>query len=372
MIITHLELRNFRTYEKLSIKLGKNMNIFIGDNAQGKTNILESIVVLSLTKSFRDGIEENLIKFGREKAFISGKIRNESVIHDLKVTISKKEKELFIDNHSITKFADYISNLAIILFTPDDLEIVKGTPSLRRNLLNMELSQLSAIYLKTYNEYNKLLKTRNEYLKILYLNSIADKSYLDVLTDKLISKAVTIYQMRNEYLNKINNYLKDIYQKITSLSNLKIIYLPNIDLGSYTDEEITNAMKRVFKVNFKKELAQGMTLYGPHRDDFVFFLDEKDLKLYGSEGQKRLAFIAYKLSTIPIFKEKLHTDPVLLLDDIFSEIDKKKQNKLLQYIMKGSQCIITTTSLNGIQKKYLEDAKIFKVQHGVVSVESGE
>ncbi|MEG0978196.1 MAG: DNA replication and repair protein RecF, partial [Bacilli bacterium] len=303
---------------------------------------------------------------------ISCTVKKGKIIHDLKIVFSKVGKEITVDNRCIIKFADYISNLAIILFTPDDLDIIKGTPSLRRNLLNMELSQLSSKYLKTYNEYNKLLKTRNEYLKILYLNNIADKNYLDILTDKLIEKAIIIYQIRKEHLDKINKSIGIIYDKITGISELNVEYITNINLKSYTTDEIKSTLAHKFAQNYYKELTQGMTLFGPHRDDFIFSLQNNDIKIYGSEGQKRLALIAYKLATIPIFKEKLGTEPILLLDDIFSEIDKTKQNKLLKYIENDMQCIITTTSLVEINKKYLNNAKIFKIQNGIVSEERGE
>ena len=168
------------------------MNIFIGNNAQGKTNILESIVILALTKSHRIGISPNIIKFGKKKAKINGVVRKDKIINKLGVEITENNKKLMINLDEIKKVSDYISNLNVIVFTPDDLDIIKGSPSIRRNLLNIELSQISKVYLNTYNEYNKLLKTRNEYLKLLLSNSIADKKYLDVITDKL-SKRIKLW-----------------------------------------------------------------------------------------------------------------------------------------------------------------------------------
>ena len=196
MVIRSLKVTNFRNYDRFNITLGSKMNIFIGNNASGKTNILEAIAILGLTKSFRNGLDSDVIKFGKKKSIIEGRVLNNKQIKDLKIEFLEKDKNIFVNSKKIQKYASYISNLNIILFTPNDLDIIKGSPSIRRNLLNMTLSQISYSYLVTYNEYNKILKTRNEYLKILFTNGIADKTYLDVLSDKLVEKAVLIYRER--------------------------------------------------------------------------------------------------------------------------------------------------------------------------------
>ena len=180
MKISKINLVNFRNYLNTTISFGNSMNIFVGDNAQGKTNILESIIFLALTKSHRIGTSPNVIMFGKNKCKLCGIVKREKIISKLEIEITEEEKKLKVNQNEIRKVADYISYLNIIVFTPDDLEIVKGSPNVRRNLLNIQLSQLSKEYLKNYNEYNKLLKTRNEYLKILFNNSIADTNYLDI------------------------------------------------------------------------------------------------------------------------------------------------------------------------------------------------
>ena len=230
MIIRSLKVTNFRNYDKINITLGSKMNIFIGNNASGKTNILEAIAILGLTKSFRNGLDSDVIKFNRKKALIEGRVLNNKQIKDLKIEFLEREKNIYVNCKKVKKYADYLSNLNIIVFTPNDLDIIKGSPSIRRNLLNMTLSQISYSYLVTYNEYNKLLKTRNEYLKILYTNGIADKTYLDVLTDQLVEKAVLIYQERYKYLSLVNNYISDIYNSITE--DNRVIKIENKD-GEY-------------------------------------------------------------------------------------------------------------------------------------------
>ena len=342
------------------------MNIFVGDNAQGKTNILEAITFLALTKSHRLGVHPNVIMFDKKKAKIKGVVQRDKIISKLEIDILENEKKLFVNQTEIRRVADYISNLNVIVFSPDDLEIIKGSPSVRRNLLNIQLSQISKKYLNIYNEYNKLLRTRNEYLKILFQNSLADSSYLDIITDKLIEKAVYIYKKRNEYINFVNSSINTYYQKINGECGIVIKYEPNIEFNSYDDEEIRKTLKHYYKKNYKKELNYGMTLVGPHRDDFSFYLEDKDLKFFGSQGQQKTAVLAYKLSEILIFEDILKTKPVLLLDDIFSELDLKKRNRLLKLIHGGIQSIITTTDLKNINKKYLEDAYIFQVKNGNV------
>lgn len=364
MKIKKLNLTNFRNYSKANISFNEKMNIIVGDNAQGKTNILESIIILALTKSHRVVNSPNLISIGKNSCKINGVIKKDRLISKLEVTLSDLEKKLKIDNDVIRKVADYISYLNIIVFTPDDLEIIKGSPSIRRNLLNIQLSQISKTYLNTYNEYNKILKNRNEYLKILYNNNIADKKYLDVITDKLIEKAVVIYQMRKDYIDLINNYINDNYKFISGESGLFVKYLDNIGLDNYDSSTIKTIYKEKLSKNYSRELQNGMTMYGPHRDDILFELNKKDLKMYGSQGQQKVAILAFKLSEIPIFKNYSGFYPVLLFDDIFSELDIKKRNRLLKLINDYNiQSIITTTDLKNINKKNLDDAYIFEVKN---------
>ncbi len=367
MKITKLTLSNFRNYSTAHVSFGDSMNIFVGNNAQGKTNILEAIVFLALTKSHRVGTNPNIVMLGKDRCKLSGIVKNNKIPTNLEIEIAEEAKKLKVNHTDIRKVADYISYLNVIVFTPDDLEIVKGSPSVRRNLLNIELSQLSREYLKNYNEYDKLLKTRNEYLKVLFQNHIADRTYLDIITDKLIERAILIYQKRKEYLDFVNLSIHSFYQDISGEEGIKVCYLPNVEFKDYDSETIRKTLKHTFLKNYNKELNYGMTIYGPHRDDFYFECHDEDLKYYGSQGQQRLAVLSFKLSEISIFKELSGTTPVLLLDDIFSELDIKKRNKLLKMICSDSvQSIITTTDLKNIQKKYLENAFVFTVEKGKI------
>ena len=367
MKISKISLVNFRNYSNLNVSLGKNLNIFVGDNAQGKTNILEAVTMLSLTKSHRVGVSPYIIMFGKSKCKLGCVVKKNKIISKLEINISDDSKKLSVNKNEIKKVADYISYLNTIIFTPDDLEIIKGSPNVRRNLLNIQLSQLSKEYLKKYNEYNKLLKTRNEYLKILFNNSIADKDYLDILTDKMIEKAVYIYQKRKEYIDLINLSINSFYSEIANDEGLVVKYVPNVSFDEFDSESLRKRLKHIYKKNYLKELNYGMTVYGPHRDDFYFEYKNYDMRFYGSQGQQKLAVLSFKLSEIPIFKDITGTEPVLLLDDVFSELDIKKRNKLLKFInIDDIQSIITTTDLKNINKKAVENAFVFNVKNGNV------
>lgn len=362
--LTKLKLTNFRNYSNLNIKFSNNMNIFIGNNAQGKTNLLESIVFLSLTKSHRVGQNPNVVMFNKNVCKINGVIKKADIITKLECRIGDK-KELFKNGTIIRKVSDYISNLNVIVFGPDDLDIVKGSPNNRRNLLNIELSQIDKDYLNTYNEFNKILRIRNEYLKMMYSNSLTDKSYLDILTDKFIEKSIYIYQKRNEFINKINESINDNYNLISKGDNIRVIYENNIHFDNYDVDEIRNEMESIIHDNYYKEIKYGMSLYGPHRDDFSFYINDSDIKYYGSQGQQKLAILSFKLSEIDIFEDITLEKPILLLDDIFSEFDIKKRNNLIKYInSKDIQSFITTTDLKNINKRYLDSASIYEVKDG--------
>lgn len=367
MRIEHLKLVNFRNYANLEINFNDNVNIFIGDNGKGKTNILESIYVLSLTKTNRYGLSDNLIKFDEELAKIEGVIKRDDLIKKQTINLTKNSKQIFINNKEMRRIKDYISNFCVISFTPDDLEIVKGSPNIRRNMLNVDISQLHNNYISYLNEYNQIIKIRNEYLKKMNLDGNSDIRYLDVVNSKMIEKGMKIYKYRYDFFCQINKLLPRIFKKLTNLDSLSIKYETSFDLGDFEEDKIIKNYENKLKKNFKLELAQGITLIGPHRDDFFFDLNGLNMKNYGSQGQQRLAVIALKISEIYLFKEEIKEYPVLLLDDIFSEIDTKKRNKIIKFLLKDIQSIITTTDINDIEKDLLEEATIFKVNNNKVT-----
>ena len=370
MIIRKLNLINFRNYKKIAITLDKKINIFIGDNAQGKTNILESVYFLALTKSYRT-TDFNLINKGYEKAKVKAEIKNNNIFKSLTIELTKEKKNVKVNNNEIKKISEYITNLNVILISPEDINILQGTPAERRNFLNIELSQLSKNYIKKYNEFNKILKIRNNYLKMLYKSSNTDQRYLDSVTENLIEREIDIYQERKNFIDFINNRISNIYENITGIKNFKVVYETNVDLEDFSREKIRKNLIQKYQNSLKKEIENGMTIYGPHRDDLHFLIDNDDIKIYGSQGQQKISIIALKLSEIEIFKELTDTYPILLLDDVFSELDIKNRNKLINYINKNLQVIITANDTRGINRKFLEEAKIFKVQDGMVTGKVG-
>ena len=308
-----------------------------------------------------------MIKFQEEVAKVEGTVRDDALIKKQEVLITKFKKQLSINGKEIRKTRDYISNFCVISFTPNDLEIIKGSPSVRRNLLNIDISQLYNNYINYLNEYNSIIKIRNDYLKKLNLNGNSDYRYLDIINEKLIEKADKIYSYRFAFLEKINKYLPNVYKKITGLDGLVIQYDNSLGLEKYDSDIIKKKFGDKFKRNLHHELMQGITLTGPHRDDFLFSLDGMDMKNYASQGQQRMAIIAFKICELFIFKDILDSYPVLLLDDIFSEIDTKKRNKIIKFLKSDIQTIITTTDINDINDDLLKDASIYMINNNKVT-----
>lgn len=364
MYLEELQLRNFRNYDSLKIKLNPHINIFYGNNAQGKTNLLESIYVLGLTKSHLLNLDSNLIKDNQKICKIKGIIKKNKFKERLEINLNEGKKILKIDNTEIKKVTEYInSSLNVIIFYPEDLEIIKGSPNIRRNFINLELSQLSDNYLKILTEYNKLLKIRNDYLKKINKNIKVDETYFQIITNYLVDKAILIYKMRSKFIRKINENCGKIFFELSKLEGFNIKYIPNF-IFDEDESKIKSNLLNIYDKYHKKEVKLGTTLYGPHRDELEFYLNDKNLKSYGSQGQKRLAVLATKLSEIEIFKQFKNNTPILLLDDVFSELDDVKKNNLVRCINDEIQVIITTTELKNVNK--FKSANIFKIKDGEV------
>lgn len=371
MKIKKLKLKNFRNYEELNIELDDNLNIFIGDNAQGKSNILESIVVLALTKSYMNVKDKNLIKNGTLFSNISANVDLGNTIDELFISFSDTEKKIKINNNLVKKYSDYISRVRFILFSPLDINLIKESPSSRRKFFNVEISQLSNRYVKLMQSYNAVLKKRNQFLKKVVDVGKCDNFYLDIINEKFSTLAVEITMERFKFVNSINDKLSDIYKEITGDDGLIFNYNNSVDI---CDDQVSmrNLFLNRLKDNFEKDKFYGMTLIGPHRDDYSLFLRNNDLSIYGSQGQNRVAILSLKLSEIFIFKEITGDYPILLLDDIFSELDITKRNRLVKYILSDVQTIITTTDLNMLDSSLVKKAKIFKISNGKLVIVDGK
>lgn len=341
-MLREIELKNFRNYGEMKLNFNKNIIIFTGNNAQGKTNILESIYVLGITKSHRNFKDENLIKKGED--FFKVKAKTSS--NDLEIIYSKKGKVVKKDNNIVKKLSDYINNLNVIMFCPDDLELIKGSPAIRRTYLNVEITQYDSKYLQYLSKYNECLKQRNNYLKKV---DAVDQDYLNIITDELIGYAVEIYLYRNKYVCLVNDKIADIYKFVMNDEKLFIKYINYLD--GTNKEEIFIELKEKFKRVLDRELIVRQTLVGPHKDDIEFWLNDKNLKLFGSQGQQRASVLSFKLAEVELFFEKNNDYPLLLLDDIFSEFDVEKRKKIIDYLENKAQTFITTTEKDIISDK---------------------
>lgn len=365
MQILNLKLLNFRNYAKLELDFNPSKNIIIGQNGMGKTNIVEAIYVLAFTKSFRGSKEDVVIRNNCDLTRVEGTIQDKYK-NDYKVIIKSTGKKVKINNTNIDKISDYLSNINIVLFTSEDLKLIKDTPNTRRKLINIELSQFSNDYLKILTYYNKVLKQRNSYLKTLYLNSNASLEYLNILTDQLIELGIKVHQYREDFINKISEYIEDNYLKITGKSNLKLVY--NSDFNNKTKEEI----KKSYLKEQQRDIILGKTNLGIHRDDYDFSLNGYSLKDYGSEGEQKNAVISLKMAEINIFKNEKGVVPILILDDLFSELDEEKINNILSFISDDIQTFVTTTELDKVSEQLKKGSSIFKVNEGNVEEENNE
>ncbi len=367
MFLEQLDITNFRNYDRLHLKLSKNINIFYGKNAQGKTNILESIYYLSLGKSYRIKDESQIVKYNKKTFKIEGTLNKDNYKSKYSIKYSNLNKKYYIDNNEYKRLYEYISHINVVTFTPEDLEILKGIPDIRRRYIDNELSQLYNLYYRVSLEYKKILKMRNDLLKEANIGKQIDMNYFNILTEYLIDKAVFIYRARFKYIKKLNEKIESIYKDIIKLNGFHINYKTQLKDEMFTNESIKKELTNLFKNSFKLEKESGSTLYGPHRDDYEFYVENNNLKYYGSQGQQKLAILTIKLAEILIFKSQTDNYPILLLDDLFSEFDREKINNILNYVNNEMQVIITATDIKNVSKKIKDDAKIFCVKNGIVT-----
>lgn len=363
MKIQNLNLKNFRNYNKLDISFNDKLNIIIGNNAQGKTNILEAIYYLSITKPISINNDKSIIMRDKDGTSISTVVVDKDSSNKLTVNVTSNGKKLLINSNEIKKHSDFIGKLKVILFTPDSLGIIKEGPGNRRRFLNIEISQLYVRYINILNEFNVILKQRNEYLKIIREGNY-NKEYMNILNEKFISLSIDIYKYRKKFIDLLNRYIGSIFKDISSYEGLSLRYITNIDLSDMNN--IEKVLMEKIDAGFNREVIYGSTLIGPHRDDFSFILEDNDLLLYGSQGQLKMAVLALKLAEIEVFKDICGENPVILLDDLFSELDINKRNKVINYLNKDMQTIITTTDLSNVDEEYINNSYIFEIENGAV------
>ena len=375
MKIKSLKLLYFRNYLSTNIEVHPSLNVLVGNNANGKTNIIESIFCLALGKSYRTKSDSECIMFGETATAMSCIVNKNNRELDIMLGINTKGKSAKIAGIKKTKLTDFVGELNVVLFSPEDLQIVKGSPALRREFMNREFYQFSRIYHKYYLMYQHLLKQRNSYLKDMRKNPKDEMSlaYLETLTSQLAKVALYITKERVSFVQDIS---KLTYKNMLNISNgqetLKIKYkssvLDALNIAEINDESFTveNLTKVMMKKSFD-DIMRGSTKIGPQHDDLKFYINDLDAKMYASQGQQRSIVLSLKLAEINYLKEKTGTYPVLLLDDVLSELDKNRQLKLLDAINENVQTFITTPSISDIKEDLLKKAKVFKIEDGNIS-----
>ncbi|QVK17896.1 DNA replication/repair protein RecF [Mycoplasmatota bacterium] len=371
MEIKQLTLVNFRNYSSLDISFNNRVNIFIGNNAQGKTTLLESIYLLAISKSHKTYKDKEIIRFNEAYSKVNADLYKNDSLVNLEIIISSQGKKVMINNVEKRKISEYIGVFNVVIFAPEDLDIIKGEPTNRRKFLDVEIGQISSIYIYHLNQYNKVLKQRNEYLKQISHNKQVDYAYLDILTEQLARHGEIITKKRINFIKKLNIYGNHLHKYISNFEeNLTIQYKSNYHLR---EEEVTfDNIFNVYKNNYQKAITKGITQLGIQRDDIRFIVNNIDVSDFGSQGQQRTAALAIKLSLIDFIKEETKYYPIVLLDDVLSELDDTRQTQLLDCIKDKVQTFVTTTNISGIKSDLVDKADIFYIENAQIFKREGE
>lgn len=357
MYIESLELKNFRNYSDLSIKLDKGTNILYGDNAQGKTNVLESVYLCGTTKSHKGSKDKEMIHFEEDESHIRMYVNKDNSSYKIDMHLKKnKPKGIAINGIPIKKAKELFGIVNIVFFSPEDLNIIKNGPSERRRFIDLELCQLNKLYLIELSNYNKILNQRNKLLKDLYFNPGLIKT-LDIWDEQLVSYGNKVIAMRKEFIEELNDIIHDIHQNLTGDKELiELRYESNVEPDDFLGE---------LNKSRDKDCKYKTTSVGPHRDDMAVNVNQVDIRKYGSQGQQRTAALSLKLSEIYLVEKIIKDKPILLLDDVLSELDHNRQNYLLNSIHE-IQTIITCTGLDDFVNNRFKINKLFKVIEGNV------
>ncbi len=355
MIIKSLELANFRNYDSLEINFSNGTNILYGNNAQGKTNILEAIYLSSTTKSHKGSKDRDIINFDQEEAHIRTLLEKDGLENKIDMHLRKnKSKGIAINGQKIKKAAELLGLLNVVFFSPEDLSIIKNGPAERRRFVDMELCQLDSFYLYNLNHYNKIVNQRNKLLKDMYFHPEL-KDTLNIWDSQLVSFGSKIIERRELFIKQLNEIIYEIHRKLSGeKEELSICYEPDTLIEDYG---------RLLSRSQEKDIKLKQTTVGPHRDDFSFIEKNIDIRKFGSQGQQRTAALSLKLSEIELVKKMTKDNPVLLLDDVLSELDSDRQNYLLNNIG-DIQTIITCTGLDEFVNNRFEIDKVFQIENG--------
>lgn len=366
MILEKLSLRNYRNYEKADLIFEKGIHLITGKNAQGKTNLLEAIAYLSTTRSHRTSDDMDLIKEGKEAFVLRSSIKKRDKSIDLRVALNEQGKNLFLYQSPIKRVSDYIGEFNAVLFCPDDMTLFQASPRVRRRFIDIELSKLSKSYTRVLNEAGKLLKERNAYLK----REKIDEAYLEVLTSQLIDKQVIIMRQRHRFLNDLLQNCESFYEELSQDdTKLSFSYQSCV---TYSDEEevLKQRLFERYQKNKERDCFLKQTTSGTHKEDFMFLINGKELSSYASQGQKRSVLLSMKIGIVYMIHTLIQEYPVLLLDDVFSELDEHRKQKLLTSLPSDVQIFISTTDIKEIPIVKNRTYNVWKVLNGTVSTVS--
>ena len=362
MYIKEIELKDFRNYENLSLDFDPHVNLILGKNAQGKTNLLEAVYLTSMGKSFRTNRLSELIRFGQDYGKVYVETSREDLDGSVELVIGRdSKKSAKIDGVKIQKASELLEHVYLVIFSPEDLKIVKEEPEKRRKFIDRELCQIKPLYYENLNRYHRILAQRNAYLK----ETVIEPSVLDIWDMQLAAYGSRMMLQREAFIQKIDGISAEIHQKITNQKeSLKVRYAPNLKLCADVQEQ-ESLFYEILKKSFDQDIRQRTTTKGPHKDDLEFFINEINVRNFGSQGQQRTTALSLKLAEISIIKEETGEDPILLLDDVMSELDLERQEFLVRSLA-GVQLFITTTELPDVLLQKFPSCSIFQVQSGVI------
>ncbi|MXQ53085.1 DNA replication/repair protein RecF [Shimazuella alba] len=369
MHVTSLQLQQFRNIPELDLSCPEDLHLFVGANAQGKTNLLESLYMISLGKSHRARSLQECIRFGEQTAMIRTRTEARSKKNRLELKLLPKGRKIKKNGLEVAKLSQYIGTLPVVLFAPEDLQLVKGGPQVRRKFLDVEIGQISPAYVHHLTQLKNLLKERNQLLKNLSKNNTFPLTFLDVLDEQLIELSVSIWRKRIESLARLQEWAEEIHLSITKgEERLRIEYIPSVPIhAQMSEQDMKHVMLKSLEKVRKKEIILGNTLLGPHRDDFSLQQNKLDYHTFGSQGQQRTAALSLKLAELQLVKEAKGNFPVLLLDDVLSELDDSRKTHLLESIRGRVQTFVTATGLDGIDLQTQKQAVVYHVKNGHVT-----
>lgn len=357
MKICQLELNNFRNYKNAKTTFSDGLNFVVGSNAQGKTNLLESLYLFSVGKSPKNSKDKQIVRFGEEKSKIEVKFLTNAGEKDIQMWLFKNDKKIIkINSLNILKLTELVGTLSVVYFSPDELKLVKEVPEDRRTFLDVSISQFDKTYLYNLLKYNRILKMRNQILKSM--DSVESKiEQLKLFTPQLVDTAEKIIEKRLKFIENLKNIAKNIHKTITIDENLEIFYSYSPKSGLTVKQDLD----KQYEQNLQKEIELGYTCVGPHRDDIVFKINDLDCKFFASQGQQRTVALVVKLSLMEVIKNEIGEYPILLLDDVLSELDNARQSRLLE-LVKNYQTLISCTTVPAINPPY----NIIKVENGTI------